>query len=68
MDSIYTIEFLLIKKTWDGRFVGKVEEWEILRNGRILVMGDDFETGGRGGGMIPLYRLYLVVLVTWLSI
>ena len=51
MDSLtefnFTVAFLLIRNTWDGRFVGKVGGWEILRNGRILVMGEnDFEMRG----------------------
>ena len=29
----FTFAFLLIRKTWDDRFVGKVGEWRILRNG-----------------------------------
>ena len=33
-----TAAFLLIWKTWDERFNGKVEGWGILRNGGILVM------------------------------
>ena len=51
----FTIAFLLISKIWDGRFVGKMGrtwgdggQWEILKNGGILVMGDDFEMGGAG--------------------
>ena len=32
----FTVTFLLIRKTWDDRFVGNVGGWEILRNG-----GDD---------------------------
>ena len=35
----FTVTFLLISKTWDGQFGGKVGEWRILRNGVILVMG-----------------------------
>ena len=40
-----TVAFLLIRKTWDDRFAGKVGGgtggggWEILRNGGNLVMG-----------------------------
>ena len=49
----FTVTFLFIRKTWDGRFVSKVGGWEILRNGEILVMRDDFEMGG----LIPLYEL-----------
>ena len=29
----FSFAFLLIRKTWDDRFVGKVEEWGIVRNG-----------------------------------
>ena len=29
----FTVAFLLIRKTWDGRFAGKVWGWGILRNG-----------------------------------
>ena len=49
----FTVAFLLLRKTWNDRFVGKVRGWGILRNGGgagggggIPVMGDDFETGG----------------------
>ena len=35
----FTVVFLLIRKTWDGRFVGKAGGWWMLRNGGILVMG-----------------------------
>ena len=39
-----TVAFLLIRKTWDDRFAGKVGGgrgggWEILRSGGNLVMG-----------------------------
>ena len=47
----FTVAFLLIRKTRDGQFTGKVRGWGILRN----------EGGGGGGGDIPLqislYRL-----------
>ena len=44
----------MIRKTCDGRFVGKVGGWEILRNGGDPSNGgDDFEMGG----LIPLYGL-----------
>ena len=33
-----TVAFLLIRKTRDGSFVGKVGRWGILGNGWILVM------------------------------
>ena len=40
----FTVALLLIRKTWDDRFVGKVGGWEILRNGENLsYRGDDFE-------------------------
>ena len=29
----FTVAFLLIRKTWNDRFAGKVGGWEILRNG-----------------------------------
>ena len=35
----FTVAFMLIRKTWDDQFTGKVEGWGILRNGGILVMG-----------------------------
>ena len=38
----FTVAFLLIRKTWDDRFAGKVGGWGILRNGG----GDDFEKWG----------------------
>ena len=44
-----TVAFLLIKKTWNDRFVGKVGGmwyFKIWRGGRILVMG---RWGGGGG-------------------
>ena len=28
----FTVAFLLIRKTWDDGFAGKVEGWGILRN------------------------------------
>ena len=42
----FTVAFLLIRKTWDDGFAGEVGGWGILRDGGILVMGDDFEIGG----------------------
>ena len=42
----FTVAFLFIRKTWDDRFVCKVGKWEFLRNGGILVMGDDLEWCG----------------------
>ena len=35
----FTVAFLLIRKTWDYQFAGKMREWRILRNDGILVMG-----------------------------
>ena len=29
----FTVAFLLIRKTWDDLFAGKVGGWEILKNG-----------------------------------
>ena len=42
----FPVAFLLIRKTWDDRFAGKVGEWEILRNGGggILVMEGGVDT------------------------
>ena len=37
----FTVAFLLIWKTWDDKFAGKVGGWRILRNRGILIMGDD---------------------------
>ena len=42
----FTVAFLLIMKTLDGRFAGKVGGWGILRNGGDPFNGgDDFEMG-----------------------
>ena len=41
----FAVAFLLIRKIWDGQFVGKVGGWKILRN------RGDFEMGR----LIPLY-------------
>ena len=41
----FTVAFMLIRKTWEDRFAGKVAGWGILKNGGMLVMGDDFEMG-----------------------
>ena len=35
----FTVAFLLMRKSWDDQFAGKVGEWGILRNGVILIMG-----------------------------
>ena len=37
----FAVAFLVIRKTWDGRFASKVKKWGIVRNG-----GNDFEIGG----------------------
>ena len=42
----FTVAFMLIRKTWEDRFAGKMAGWGILKNGGMLVMGDDFEMGG----------------------
>ena len=42
----FTVAFMLIRKTWEDRFADKVAGWGILKNGGMLVMGDDFEMGG----------------------
>ena len=52
----FTVAFLLLRKTWDDRFVSKVRGWGILRNGRGG--WDDFEMGG---GLIPFYGLCIDV-------
>ena len=41
-----TVVFLLIRKTWDYRFAGKVEGWGVLRNGGNLVVEGWFWNGG----------------------
>ena len=51
----FTVAFLLIRKTWDDQFDGKIGRLGILRNGGILVMGDDFEMWG----LIPNYGIYI---------
>ena len=38
----FTVAFLLIRKTWDDRYAGKVGGWGVLRN------GGDPSNGGRG--------------------
>ena len=61
----FTDAFLLIRKTWDDRFVSKVGEgggrWGILRNGAGLVMGDDFEMGE--GVDTPLRTMPVVIQI-----
>ena len=44
----FTVAFLLIRKSWDDQFAGKVVEWGILRNGVILVMGGGDHSGMEG--------------------
>ena len=39
-----------------GWEIVKAEEWKILRNGEILVMGDHFEIGE----LIPLYGPWFI--------
>ena len=34
----FTVAFLLIRKTWDYQFAGKMKGWRILRNEGIIVM------------------------------
>ena len=42
----FTVAFLLIRKTWNDRFAGKVGGCGILRNrGDLSNVGDDFEMG-----------------------
>ena len=41
----FTVAFMLIRKTWEDRFADKLAGWGILKNGGMLVMGDDFEMG-----------------------
>ena len=40
----FTVAFLLIRKTWDDQFTGKVGGWGIWRNG----VGDPIDEGGGG--------------------
>ena len=45
----FTVAFLLIRKTWDKQFVGKMGGWEISGNRRHPSNwrgGDDFDIGG----------------------
>ena len=46
----FTVAFLLIRKTWNDRFTGKVGEWRILRNGRDPSTGGMILKWGGGGG------------------
>ena len=48
----FTVAFLLIRKTWDGRFVGGTLK-DFKKWGGIQVIGDDFEIRE----LIPLYEL-----------
>ena len=56
----FTVAFLLIiRKTWDDRFSGKVGGWGILRNGGgILVMAGIILKGGGDGVYTPLRTMY----------
>ena len=51
----FTVAFLFIRKTSDDRFVGKMGEWKFLRNGGILVMGDDLEWCGVDTSLGTIY-------------
>ena len=42
----HTVASFLIRKTWEDQFACKVGGWGILRNGGILIMGDDFDMRG----------------------
>ena len=53
----FTVAFLLIRKTWDDKFAGKVWGWWILRNGEILVMGRVILKWG--GVDTPLWTMYM---------
>ena len=58
----FTVPFLLIRKTWDDRFAGKVQGWGVLKMEEVADPsngGGDFEMGG---GLIPLYGLCLMPL------
>ena len=63
----FTVAFLLIRKTWDDRFTGKVGGWGILKNGGgdpsnggiILKWGDDTPLRTMISFVIALY-LYLI--------
>ena len=49
IELYFTAAFLLIRKTWEDRFAGKVGGWGILRNGRDPSNGGMiFELGGGG--------------------
>ena len=52
MNLNFTVAFLLTSKTWDDQFAGKVGGgWVISINWEgILVMGNDSEKRGGGGG------------------
>ena len=56
----FTVAFLLIiRKTWDDRFSGKVEGRGILRNGGgILVMTGIILKGGGEGVYTPLRTMH----------
>ena len=46
----FTVAFLLIRKTWDDRFAGKVGGWGILRNGGGMILKS-------GGSDTPLWTM-----------
>ena len=50
----FTVEFPLIRKTWDDQFTGKVGGCGILRNGGDPSNGRDYF---KIRGLIPLYGL-----------
>ena len=52
----FTVAFLLIRKTWDDRFAGKVGGWTFLRNGGILVMGRGMIL--KWGGGVFVFMVY----------
>ena len=61
----FTVAFLLIRKTLDDRFAGKVGGGEILRNGGIPVMGGSMILKWGVGGWYSFmdYALTLSVLL-----
>ena len=48
----FTVAFLLIRKTWDDQFAGKVGGWGILRN---------WEGPGNGGDDFEFMYTYIIV-------
>ena len=49
---------MLIRKTWDEGFAGKVGGWGILRNGAILIIGGMILKWGGGGIDILLRTMF----------